>query len=76
VNLKKNLLSITGAGRLNIGWIFFSCSPQKNADQKKQVIGGPSIALETPKLEGPCGKIPPPYMASPPLGISNIELLL
>jgi hypothetical protein len=21
------------------------------------------------------GKIPPPYMASPPLGISNIELL-
>jgi hypothetical protein len=33
------------------------------------------VVLGAPKLEGPVGKIPYPYMASPPLGISNIELL-
>jgi hypothetical protein len=45
--------------------------------KKKQVIGGPSIAFKASKLEfSPVGKIPPPYMASPPLGISNIDLLI
>jgi hypothetical protein len=33
---------------------FFQGVPQKYADQKKQVIGGPS--LEAPKLEGPHGE--------------------
>jgi hypothetical protein len=29
----------------------------------------------SPDLRGPVGKISPPYMASLPLGITNIELL-
>jgi hypothetical protein len=36
----------------------YSRGPQKNVDQKKQVIGGPSIALEALKLEGPRGRNP------------------
>jgi hypothetical protein len=44
--------------------IFFQGAP------KKRSSGVCPIAIE-----GSVGKIPPPNMASPPLGISNIELL-
>jgi hypothetical protein len=60
VNLKKNLLGITRADWLTKSWweFFFQGAPKKMLTEKKQVIGGPSIALEAPKLEGPRGKNP------------------
>jgi hypothetical protein len=56
---KKNLIGIQRA--------------PKNVDKKRS--SEIPIVLEAPNLEGPRGKIPLPFMASPPLGISNIELL-
>jgi hypothetical protein len=50
--------------------VLFHGAPKKILPKKKlKVIG------RSPDLRGPVGKIPPPYTASPPLGISNIELL-
>jgi hypothetical protein len=45
-------------------------APKKMLTKKKQVIGGPQLLYRPPNL------ILPPYMASPTLGISNIELLI
>jgi hypothetical protein len=74
VNLKKNLLGIAGVDWLTISWWeFFFNGPAKRMLTKKQ---GPLIALEAPNLRGPVRKIPLPYMASPPMGISNIELII
>jgi hypothetical protein len=42
---------------------YFSRGPQKMLTIKRSSEA--PIALEAPKLEGPHGKIPPPYMASP-----------
>jgi hypothetical protein len=70
VNLKKKLIRHKRselAHQILMG-VFFQGA--KNADKrKKQVIEGPSITLE-PLIHRS------PYMASPPLGISNIELYL
>jgi hypothetical protein len=50
-------------------WLSEDYSRSPDADQNKNVmmVGRPPIALRALKLESPVRKVPPPYMASPPL---------